>query len=324
MLALVHPDVVWRPLTRPGRSEYVGHAGTRAMVDDLRRAMGDYRIDFESISELPNGRVLAVGEVVRTTPNGEIRGPRFDCLLTLRDRLVIALESTENTDSPHRETHEEPIRVLVVDDHEIFVQSLVRLLEDKPGIAIAGTAGRVGDAVAAARAQVPDVVLMDFELPDGDGPQATQQIKALVPSAQVIMLTARTDDDALVRAITAGCSGFVSKTKTADDLFDAIVSAHAGETLTPPASLASLLRQLPPNGRRLGVDLTDREVEVLRLVSSGLVNKQIAQRLGLSLNTIRNYVQAILYKLEAHSKLEAVATAVRQGLLAYPSEVAGH
>jgi ketosteroid isomerase-like protein len=99
MLALVHPAVVWQPLTRPARTEYVGHAGTRAMVDDLRRALGDYRIDFDEFVELADGRISADGEVVRTTPGGEIRGPQVVCVLTLLDGLVIGLDSTEQSDA---------------------------------------------------------------------------------------------------------------------------------------------------------------------------------------------------------------------------------
>jgi DNA-binding NarL/FixJ family response regulator len=185
---------------------------------------------------------------------------------------------------------------------------------------VVGTAGSVSEAVAAATSYEPDVILMDFELPDGDGPEATEQIKALTPWVKVVMLTAHTDDQSLVRAIAAGCSGFVKKQEAVDVLFDAIVAAHEGETITPPTDLAPLLRQLPPTRRGLGSDLTSREVELLGLIRTGLVNKEIAQQLGLRLNTVRNHVQNILYKLQAHSKLEALATAVREGIISYPSE----
>jgi DNA-binding NarL/FixJ family response regulator len=183
---------------------------------------------------------------------------------------------------------------------------------------VIGTAASVSEAVAAALAYEPDVILMDFELPDGDGAQATEQIKALTPTVDVIMLTARTDDDALVRAIAAGCSGFVRKEEPVEALLDAIVAAHEGETITPPSELTPLLRKLRPTHRGLGAELTPRELEILGLIAAGLVNKQIAQRLGLRLNTVRNHVQNVLTKLQAHSRLEAVATAVREDIIDYP------
>jgi DNA-binding NarL/FixJ family response regulator len=210
------------------------------------------------------------------------------------------------------------ISVLIVDDHEIFAHSLVRLLGSKPELKVVGTAGSVSTAVVAAVAYQPDVILMDFELPDGDGPDATQQIKALTPAVKVVMLTAHTVDHALVRALSAGCSGFVRKTEAVDELLDAIVAAHQGEIMTPPADLAPLLAQLRPTSRGLGAAITPRELEVLGLVAAGLGNKQIAERLGLSLNTVRNHTQSLLQKLQAHSKLEAVATAVREGIIDYP------
>jgi DNA-binding NarL/FixJ family response regulator len=215
------------------------------------------------------------------------------------------------------------IRVLIVDDHDIFAQSLVRLLESKPRLSVVGTAGTVASAVASAVELRPDVVLMDFELPDGDGPQATREIKALVPSANVVMLTGHTADEALVSAIASGCSGFVSKADTTESLFDAIIAARDDEPVTSSSELAPLLRQLAPTHRGLGADLTPRELEVLRLMATGLINKQVARTLGLRLNTIRNHSQSILCKLHAHSRLEAVATAVRDGIIAYPSIAVG-
>jgi DNA-binding NarL/FixJ family response regulator len=212
---------------------------------------------------------------------------------------------------------------LVVDDHEIFSQSLVRLLGAKAELKVVGTAGSVAESVVAAVAYQPDVILMDLELPDGSGSEATQQIKALTPSVKVIMLTARTDDEALIDAIAAGCSGFVKKEDAVDVLLAAIVAAHEGETISPPSELRPLLGRLRPTRRGLGADLTPRETQVLLLIAAGLVNKEIAEAVGIRLNTVRNHVQNILYKLRAHSKLEAVATAVREGLIDYRGDVAG-
>jgi DNA-binding NarL/FixJ family response regulator len=220
---------------------------------------------------------------------------------------------------PSPEDPTEGIRVLIVDDHAIFTHSLVRLLGTMPELTVVGTADSVATALDATLAFKPDVILMDFGLPDGDGAHATEQIKALMPSVHVIMLTARTDDHALVRAIAAGCSGFVKKADAVDDLREAIIAAHQDEPTTLPSQLSPLLRQLPPTHRGLGADLTPREREVLELMVSGLINKQVARQLGLQLNTVRNHSQNILYKLKAHSRLEAIAIAVRDGVIAFPS-----
>jgi DNA-binding NarL/FixJ family response regulator len=213
------------------------------------------------------------------------------------------------------------IGVLIVDDHAIFAHSLVRLLESDVRLDVLGTAGSVASAIATAAELHPDVVLMDFELPDGDGAHATELIKGLLPDVHVIMLTARTDDQAVVRAIAAGCSGFVCKADTTECLFAAIVAVHEGE-LIDPTQLTKLLLELRPTRRGLGADLTPRELEVLQMMAGGLLNKQVARRLGLRLNTVRNHSQSILSKLQAHSRLEAVATAVRDGIVAYPSNPA--
>ena len=250
----------------------------------------------------------------------DLRGRQFephlvDAFLGQMDEITAIREAVPDEDEPAR------IRVLIVDDQEIFAQSVVRLLDNNPAFKVVGTAGDVSHAIGAAAAYQPDVVLMDFELPDGDGPQATEQIKALMPDVQVIMLTVRADDEALVRALAAGCSGFVRKDESVESLFRSILAVHEGETIAPPIDLAPLLRRLPPTHRGLGAELTPREQDVLRLMAKGLVNKEVARRLGLRLNTVRNHVQNIFYKLEAHSKLEAVAIAVREGLLDYANDV---
>jgi DNA-binding NarL/FixJ family response regulator len=243
---------------------------------------------------------------------------RREINMAQRER-VQALQARIDAATPTpTEVGQQRIRVLVVDDHQIFAESLVRLLERSQRLEVVGTAGTVATAVALAVRCNPDVVLMDFTLPDGDGDTAAAQIKTLMPAVGVIMLTACTGDAALVRAIAAGCSGFVRKDDAVDTLLAAIVAAHEGEMIDHPADLASLLRQLKPTDRGLGGDITPREREILELTASGLINKQIARHLGLRLNTVRNHSQSILQKLQAHSRLEAVATAVREGIISYP------
>jgi DNA-binding NarL/FixJ family response regulator len=249
----------------------------------------------------------------------DLRGRQFEPRLL--DAFFASLDEIASVREAYPDQAEaKRIRILVVDDHEIFAQSLVRLLGSRRELKVVGSVGSVAEAARAARVYEPDVILMDFELPDGDGSQATEQIKTLMPAVKVIMLTARGDDQAFVRAIEAGCSGFVKKEDTVENLLAAVIAAHEGEAITPPGDLAAVLAKLRPTRRGLGSDLTPREIETLQRLASGLVNKQIAQDLGLRLNTVRNHVQSILTKLQAHSKLEAVATAVREGIIGYPRE----
>lgn len=210
------------------------------------------------------------------------------------------------------------ITVLVVDDHQMFSQGLVRILEEQSDISVVGTAESVQGSVAAARMHKPDVVLMDYELSDGHGVDAAAQIRKDLPDTRVVMLTAYTDDAILVAAIEAGCSGYVTKHKVIEEVVDAVRAAHAGEALISPAMLVRLLPKLRPNKRGVGSDLTERETEVLRLLAEGLSNQAIADKLVISVHTVRHHVQNVITKLQAHSKLEAVATAAREGLIRYP------
>jgi two-component system, NarL family, response regulator DevR len=209
------------------------------------------------------------------------------------------------------------ISVLICDDHEILAQGLASLLEEAGGIRVLGIVGTVLGALERAAAERPDVVLMDYELPDGDGVGATAAIKARLPETKVVMLTSFSDDNVLIGAIEAGCSGFLTKHKSAREVVSAVRLAAAGEALISSDMLARLLPRLSRREpeRRLGSDLTAREVEVLGLLAEGLSSEAIAGRLFLSQNTVRNHVQNLLAKLGAHSRLEAVSIAARSGLL---------
>lgn len=207
------------------------------------------------------------------------------------------------------------IRVLIVDDHEMVAQSLAEALRQAADIEVVGIAGTARAAREMVETAHPDVVLMDYRLPDGDGVGATGEIKAVIPEVKVVMVTSTDDDAVLVRALEAGCSGFVPKHRPVQELIDAVRAAHAGEALVSPPLLARLLPRLRPTSRGVGSDLTTRELEVLGLLAEGLSNQAVAERLTISLHTVRNHVQNILMKLGAHSKLEAVATAVREGII---------
>ncbi len=210
------------------------------------------------------------------------------------------------------------VRVVIVDDHQMFADSLARLLGDDPEIAVMATASSVADGLAAVERHDPDVVLLDHHLPDGTGLDAIAAIGAERPWVRMVMLTGALDDEVLVAAIDAGCSGFLTKDHAAEEVIRAVRAAAAGEVLVPPALLARLLPRRAPQARRVGDDLTPREMEVLQRLVAGAATKAIAADLHLSVNTVRNHVQQVLVKLGAHSKLEAVATAVREGVVRRP------
>lgn len=207
--------------------------------------------------------------------------------------------------------------VLIVDDHRMFAESLSRLLNDEDGLHVVAVAGTGADALSAAGKFAPRVALVDYHLPDGDGVAVAAEIKLRHPDVMVVMLTGSTDERVLLAAIECGCSGFLTKDRAATEVVDAVRAAAAGEALISPALLARLLPKLNRNYRAVGADLTERELQILTMLARGSTNRVIAGELHLSVNTIRNYVQAVLTKLGAHSKLEAVSTAVREGVIDY-------
>jgi putative two-component system response regulator len=244
----------------------------------------------------------------------EQRGRHFDpnaldAFMTSRKSIMAVRE--EYPDS----VPEPRIRVLTVDDHDMFVESLGRLLASQPEVHLVGSAGSVAAAIEATSAYLPDVVLMDYELPDGDGAKAIRAIKALDPRVKVVMLTCRSDQNALTRAVEAGASGFVNKTESVKDLIRAIVAAYQGEIPEQFAELREVFGKMSRTERGIGLDLRPREHEVLQLMALGLSNLQIAEKLYISPNTVSNHTHNIFEKLDVHSKLEAVATAMREGIL---------
>lgn len=206
-------------------------------------------------------------------------------------------------------------RVLVIDDHEVLATSLAHVLDAEPDLVTVGVAGSLERARALIPTCAPDVILLDHRLPDGDGADAIGDLLALRPSAQVVMLTASAADHVLVKALEAGASGFVSKTRSLAELTSAVRAAAAGEAVISPELLARLLPRLHRSGRPRATDLTEREREVLGLLSGGLSNAAIAAELTVSVHTVRNHIANLSAKLGAHSKLEALSIAVRDGLL---------
>jgi DNA-binding NarL/FixJ family response regulator len=209
----------------------------------------------------------------------------------------------------------ERIRVLICDDHALVAKALAVLLAAQPDVEVVGVAGTVAQAREGVATLHPQVVLMDYALPDGDGVAATTAIKDAHPDVQVVMLTAFADEDVLVAAIEAGCSGYLTKDKGADELLAAIRLAAVGQAMVSPDMLARLLPRMRRNHHGLGWDLTSRERQVLDMLADGASKEDIARRLYLSTNTVRNHIQSILTKLHAHSRLEAVGADTREGLV---------
>ena len=218
--------------------------------------------------------------------------------------------------------HTQPIRVLLVDDHQLLTDALAGLLGRERDIEVIGIAGSVRDAKHAARERM-DVVLMDYALPDGTGAEATRAIKARWPSARVIMLTAITDDETVLEAIRAGADGYLTKDRASEEVVSAVRAAHAGEILLPRAVVYEIAQRVAMSRRRALVrrpieQLTPRELEVLGALAEGLSSREICDRLFIAQNTLRTHVQNIMNKLRVHSKLEAVAFALRHRLVEPP------
>ena len=216
----------------------------------------------------------------------------------------------------------EPIRVLVVDDHALFRRGLEIVLAQEPDIEVVGEAGDGAEAVEQAADLLPDVVLMDVRMPRRSGIEACTAIKDVVPSARIIMLTISDEESDLYDAIKAGATGYLLKEISIDEVATAIRAVAGGQSLISPAMASKLLTEfatlIKRDGNRQQVPaprLTERELEVLRLVARGLNNRDIAKQLFISENTVKNHIRNILEKLQLHSRMEAVVYAVREKLL---------
>ncbi len=212
------------------------------------------------------------------------------------------------------------MRVLVADDHSLFRDGIVSLLEAS-GFEVVGQVGDGRAAVEAARSLEPDLVLMDIAMPHLNGLEAMRRIKANSPETRVVMLTVSEDDANLMAAARAGADGYLLKSLNAEDFLDLIEGLDRGEapmTLATAARLLQNLEEKAPVEAAPESRLTDRELEVLRLVAGGLPNKTIAQRLSVSENTIKYHMKNILQKLDAQSRTQAAMQAISKGLLDPP------
>jgi DNA-binding NarL/FixJ family response regulator len=211
-----------------------------------------------------------------------------------------------------------PLRLLVVDDHEVVRQGLVALIDRREKFQVVAEAGTVEEALDAARRFQPDLVIMDVRLPDGSGIEACREIRAELPATRVVMLTSYPDEEAVLSAIIAGASGYLLKQVRARDLVSALEAVGRGESLLDPAVTEKVLERV----RRIAsgtytdelAQLTAQEQKILQLVAEGKTNKEIASEVFLSDKTVKNYVSSILSKLNLQRRAQAAAFVAKHRL----------
>jgi len=218
------------------------------------------------------------------------------------------------------------IRVLLADDQDIIRTGLTIILNHQPDIEVVGQAADGLEAVEAAKRLQPDVILMDIKMPHLNGIQATRQIVAALPKIQIIILTTYDNDDWVFDGIRAGAIGYLLKDTARDNLAEAVRGALRGESQIDPAVARKVLHEFQQIATRRAAppqpvddeqleQLTDREEDILKLLATGLSNKDIAQQLFLSERTVKNHISAILTKLHANDRTSAVLTALKRGLV---------
>ncbi|MEU5302691.1 response regulator [Streptomyces noursei] len=222
--------------------------------------------------------------------------------------------SETGTFSPQR-----PIRVFLVDDHEVVRRGVQDLLDTEPDIEVVGDAGTAGQALARGPALRPDVAVLDVRLPDGDGVTVCRELRSRMPHVACLILTSFDDDDALLDAIMSGASGYVLKEIKGTDLVAAVRTVASGRSMLDPATTARLMRRLrgqdadtrPEEDALSG--LSGREREILELIGEGLTNRQIGARLYLSEKTVKNHISRLLAKLGVERRIQAAVLATQHG-----------
>jgi DNA-binding NarL/FixJ family response regulator len=224
---------------------------------------------------------------------------------------MATVENTPDTDGPS---------VLLVDDHDLFRTGLRNLLEDQ-GVQVIAEAATGREALRQVRELAPEVVLMDLNMPDMGGVEATREIARIAPLTRVVVLTISDRDGDILEAIIAGACGYLLKDSSIHDLMRGISAAALGESLISPLIASKVLRELraarpaPRAAERLRTELTDRELEVLRLIANGKDNSQIAAELHISPKTVKNHISNILRKLQIENRIQAAVYAVRSGIV---------
>jgi DNA-binding NarL/FixJ family response regulator len=212
------------------------------------------------------------------------------------------------------------LRVLLVDDHVLFRKGLASLLDSQPGIKVIGEASNGCDAVELAKVLHPDLIMMDINMPKCDGLQATRSIKKILPDTKIVMLTASDDDQYLFEAMKIGAQGYLLKDLELHQLLDLLDSIAKGEAILSSAMATKIFREFsrgnqPGNESDENVEeLTEREKTILKYVAQGLMNKEIADTLGISENTVKIHLRNILEKLHLRNRIQAAVYAVRHGI----------
>jgi DNA-binding NarL/FixJ family response regulator len=202
-----------------------------------------------------------------------------------------------------------PIRILCVEDHPVFREGLRAMIEFEPDMVFIGHAANAVEAIAQFRSHRPDITLMDLRLPGANGTDVLISIRGEFPQARIIMLTTSDGDADIQRAMRAGASAYVLKSMPTDELLGIIRSVHGGRRHIPPEVAARLAEHMGDE------DLTDRELEVLRLIREGQRNKQIADRLCIAESTVNFHIKNLMEKLQANDRTHAVTIALRRGML---------
>jgi len=215
----------------------------------------------------------------------------------------------------------EKIRVLIAEDQAMVRQMLARLLSEEEDIQVIGTVGDGEAAASLARREMPDVILMDIDMPRMTGIQATQIIKQENPATGIVILTIYHDDANVFQAIKAGAMGYVLKDSPAEETVAAIRAVYRGEAILHPSLVGRVMKEFSRLSQQRAADmkvfseLTAREIEVLKLLAAGKRNKEIARELFISEKTVKNHISNIFYKLQVNDRTEAALFAARQGLV---------
>ena len=212
------------------------------------------------------------------------------------------------------------LRVLVVDDHDLFRTGLRNLLEEQ-GVNVVGEAENGETAIRLASELAPDVVVMDLNMPGFGGVETTRRLSSLAPLSRVVVLTISADDDDVMNAVMAGACGYLLKDSSIQELIAGIRAASEGESLISPQIAAKVLQRLRAQSKdadaaeTIRAELSDRELQVLKLIANGKDNAQIARELFISPKTVKNHISNILMKLQIENRIQAAVYAVRSGLV---------